>query len=61
MSFVDLEWKGGHAPLKARIEALAGFALVGRSRMNLTQDGMIQTAAAQRSMRGETFTLKTVR
>jgi hypothetical protein len=61
LSFHELEWKGGHAQLRAKLDGLAGFALAGRPRIVVTPDGFIQAASSQRSMRGETLMLRTVR
>ncbi len=61
LSFQELEWKGGHARLNARIESLAGFTMAGRSRMLLFNNGIIQTSSSSRSLRGESIMLRTVR
>ena len=61
LSFTDLEWKGGHARLNAKIQSLAGFPAAGRPRMLLYDNGIIQTTGTARSLRGESMQLKTVR
>jgi hypothetical protein len=61
ITFQDLEWKGSHARINARFEALAGLTLVSRTRMFLTPDGFLQMPAADRNMRGETLLYRTVR
>jgi hypothetical protein len=60
LMFQDLEWKGGHAQVRAKLEGLAGLSLAGRQRLLVMQDGTIM-AQQPRSIRGETVVFRTVR
>jgi len=61
IQFQELEWKGGHAAVEARLEGLAGLTFAGRPRIFVTPDGMIQAPGSSRNMRGETLVYRTVR
>ncbi len=61
IQFQELEWKGGHATVNARLESLAGLTFAGRTRIVVTPDGMIQAPGSSRNMRGETLVYRTVR
>jgi hypothetical protein len=59
--FQELEWKGGHAVVRAKLESLGGIALAGRPRMVVTRDGVLQVPAAISNMRREILLFRTER
>jgi hypothetical protein len=61
LAFQELEWKGGHAQVHAKLDGLAGFALAGRPKLSIVADGIIRATVQQRSMHGEVVMFRTVR
>jgi hypothetical protein len=59
--FQELEWKGGHAVMRARFEGLGGLTFAGRPRIVLAPDGVMQVPESSRSMKGETLLYRTLK
>lgn len=59
--FQELEWKYGHAVVRARLEGLGGMTFAGRPRIVVAPDGVMQMPAGSRSMKGETLLYRTNR
>ncbi len=61
LQFQDLEWKGGHASIRAKFEGVAGVVQAGRSRIVVVPGGPMYVPAGSRAMKGETLYFRTVR
>jgi hypothetical protein len=59
--FQEMEWRGGHAMVRARFEGLGGMTFAARPRIAVTQDGAMLIPSTSRKMRGETLFYRTVR
>ena len=58
--FQELEWKGGHAVVRARFDGLGGLSFAGRPRILVTAQGMLQLQPGSQRLRGEMMFYRTV-
>ncbi len=61
LRFNEMEWKGGHAVVRALFDGMAAMMFVGRPKMILMDDGSLLIPSSTRNMRGETMFYRTVR
>ena len=59
--FQELDWKGGHAVVRARFEGLGGLTFAGRTRIVVAPDGVMQVPASARNMKGDMLLYRTLR